>query len=131
MQNRDGVSWDPLMDTVKLKVYCYLPNGDRQTHCKINCLGSLNLLDVMKIAQTELGLQSSEYPLENCRLVSYDGSQHQVLGGLHEHTEDTIGNIMNALDGNQTFLLQIKSTAEPWQPFVTGGTSIKLKNCIC
>lgn len=123
MQNREGVSWDPLMDTVKLKVYCYLPNGDRQTHCKINCLGSLKLLDVMKIAQTELGLQSSEYPLENCRLVSYNGTHHQVLGGFHKHSEDTIANIVNANDGNQTFLLQIKSTDEPWQPFTLGGNN--------
>jgi len=52
MQNKDGDSycWDYLVDTVKLKVFCYLPQGDRQTHCKLNCLGSLSQKDILQMA---------------------------------------------------------------------------------
>ncbi|XP_059471100.1 ubiquitin carboxyl-terminal hydrolase 47-like isoform X2 [Neocloeon triangulifer] len=126
MQNGDGDSYcrDYLMDTVKLKVFCYSPQSDRQTNCKLNCLGSLTQKEVLQMAHKELNLQA--HPIENCRLVSYDSSQYSILGSLHEYEEETIGNIVTTLDGKQNFLLQIKSIPDPWQPFVSGDSIARI-----
>ncbi|XP_065348575.1 ubiquitin carboxyl-terminal hydrolase 47 [Cloeon dipterum] len=121
MQNGNGAdsfSRDYLMDSAKVKVFCYLPTSDRQVNCKLNCLSSLTLPEVIQLALKELNLQS--YPLENCRLVCYDNSNFTITKSLQDLENNTIGEISPKLHDKLNFLLQIKTTSDPWQPYISG-----------
>jgi hypothetical protein len=100
-------------ESIRAKVYCQLPNAD------LTLLPNATCNDLLNLSHKELGIEA---PIEQCRLLAYDATNHQVTGGIE--TGHTLSEAVTALDGHATFLLQMKTSSQPWTPYQSGGSFI-------
>ncbi|KAG1675916.1 Ubiquitin carboxyl-terminal hydrolase 47 [Nymphon striatum] len=122
-EERDRVQKEIYKSYYKIKLYCNHPTKKRMVDTCLHIHKDISLSDATEMAH-EILLLNGVIPLEQCRLVKYDGLNDSLICSFEDCMDQSIGELV----GNNKFdlLLETRPPDKEFECYKAGGTSVKV-----